>query len=379
MPSWDERLALVALLRDSLRAESGKWTEAEALETGYSIALVSRWSVGAALAICERDLALAPPAESLKPLGVISILNPFGLGFRNAFARLVPALLAGNRVVLKTSSRDRSVGEFLRTLIAREPKLADVLYVSLAPSAEVGDLLTSHPGLQGVSYWGSPARVEKIFSSMRLSCHRQWSMGGTSVAVVLDEEGLEKGFPEIVRSVTEGMGTLPWNVSRVIVTDSLEDAFFAKVAASLALLRGAYPAKLDQAELEARIAKLRAQKGELLGEGPGARFVKGFSLCSELRFEGGGFPIVFADTIKYAHEAAKKVSAMERVWSLQVWGEAEKARRIGSKLEVPIIAINKGFSGMDPLLWNADPSVSGGCQDLRFDGAFFSRHQSIDG
>lgn len=377
--SWEERRDLITRLRDSLRAERERWIAAEAAGSGCSRALVERWSVGAALAECDRALAFAPPVPNLRPLGVISILNPFGLGFRNAFARLVPAVLAGNRVVLKASTHDRAVVDFLNELRAREPRWADALYATAEGSATVGEILVAHPGLQGVSYWGAPARVEKVFSALRLSCHRQWSMGGTSVAIVLDEEGLARGFPHIVASVTEGMGTLPWNLSRVIVAETLEQEFFRRIAAAGAALRVPYPVKLDADELESRLARIRAQKGEVLGEGPGVRFVKGFSLCSELRFEGGGFPIVFVDTIKYAHEAGKKISAMERVWSAQVWGEEAKAARLGAKLEAPIVALNKGFPEMDPALWNADPAVSGGCQDLRFDGAFFSRHQSIDG
>jgi succinylglutamic semialdehyde dehydrogenase len=100
------------------------------------------------------DFSSGPATTRFRPHGVCAVLGPFNFPGHLPNGHIVPALLAGNTVVLKPSEHAPLVAE--RTLAAwREAGLPpDVLQV-VQGARDTGTSLATHPGVDGVFFTGS--------------------------------------------------------------------------------------------------------------------------------------------------------------------------------------------------------------------------------
>lgn|GEM_PF-5494645 len=371
--SPEDRIALLRALADELEKGREVWSAAEAEDCDLPLDFVRSHSVDFAIQLMRQNFSLS--VES-RPRGLLSLMAPKRLGFYNSFARLVPALLRGNYVVLGSSVKDLAVATFLRAASEISPKIKEALLVVDAADDSIQEILLFHPSIQGLSFWGNSQSLESVQKKLRWNVPFTWNIGGTSAAIVLDEASLAAALSEILDSAQVGMGQLPWNPSRIILMNDIEESFYTELANQLSdrSKRKADDGtkKLD-AQLTKRLRLLKAKGSEILGQGPGPYFVKDFSLCSELRFEGVELPVIFVDTIKYAYEINKKIQPMDQLCSVQLWGEAEKVTRIQTKVDCGLIYLNETFLSPGKMLLSRDAKVRSALSDTDFESNFFSR------
>ncbi len=140
-----------------------------------------------ALAARRAGFASGPAVTRFRPHGVCVVLGPFNYPAHLPNGHVVPALLAGNCVVLKQSEHAPSVGELVARLWARAGLPEGVLTV-LQGGRAVAEALLDHPELDGVFLTGSAATGEAV--------HRRFAgrpdrilaleMGGNNPLVVHD-------------------------------------------------------------------------------------------------------------------------------------------------------------------------------------------------
>lgn len=120
------------------------------------------------------------------PIGVVGAIAPWNFPVLLAFFKVAPALLAGNAVILKPSPftplTTLKVGELLRDVLP-----AGVFNVISGGDA-LGPWLTSHPGVDKISFTGSTQTGRKVMASAAESLKRvTLELGGNDAAIVLPD------------------------------------------------------------------------------------------------------------------------------------------------------------------------------------------------
>ncbi|MEA1073198.1 succinylglutamate-semialdehyde dehydrogenase [Sphingomonas sp. LY160] len=155
-----------------------------------------------------------------KPHGVLAVLGPYNFPAHLPNGHIVPALLAGNAVVFKTSEKTPATGAFLVDCLIEAGIPAGVIRL-LIGGPETGKALAAEPGIDGLLFTGS-ARAG-------LALNRQFAdtpqkilaleLGGNNPIVAWDTPDLEQAATLIVQSAFLSAGQRCTAARRLIVED----------------------------------------------------------------------------------------------------------------------------------------------------------------
>ncbi|RAY17062.1 aldehyde dehydrogenase [Actinomadura craniellae] len=124
--------------------------------------------------------------------GVVSAIVAYNYPNQLALAKLAPALAAGCTVVLKGAPDTPLVTLALGELIAEHTDIPPgVVNVLASSEVAVGEVLTTHPDVDIVTFTGSTATGRKIMAAASTTLKRVFlELGGKSASVVLDDADL---------------------------------------------------------------------------------------------------------------------------------------------------------------------------------------------
>jgi aldehyde dehydrogenase (NAD+) len=177
-------------------------------------------SVGHALAVRE-------------PGGVISAITPFNYPFFLNMQKVSPALAAGCTVVLKPTEYTCLDAALLAQIVKEESDLPDgVLNVLLGGLGDVGEMMSSHPMVDGVTFTGSTQTGRRIMANAAATVKRvTLELGGKSANVIFADADLDKALAGdsaiVIRHCGQGCGAL----SRVFVEESIHDEVVERMVA----------------------------------------------------------------------------------------------------------------------------------------------------
>ena len=167
-------------------------------------------------------------AEVLRePLGVVLAISPFNYPLYITATKVIPALLAGNSVVVKTSSKDPL--SFL--LFSRVLQLAGIPKGSLnviTCRGSIGEYLAGHEKISMLTFTGS-TEVGKKLSRVAGPKRLHMELGGKGSAIVLADADLDLAAAETVKGSLSYSGQRCDAVSRVLVEKKVADAFLGKI------------------------------------------------------------------------------------------------------------------------------------------------------
>lgn len=242
-PQWAaqplaKRVELVRRFANEVRKEQDHFAELIARETGKPM-WEARTEVEAVIAKVEisvrsyqertgqrkLDSALqGTAAVRHKPHGVMAVLGPYNFPAHLPNGHIVPALIAGNAVILKPSEKTPAVGEFLMTLFNRAGIPAALVQV-LHGGPEEGKALVGHDGVDGVLFTGS-AQVG-IAINRRLATNPgkilTLEMGGNNPIVVWDTPKVTDAAILIVQSAFTTAGQRCTAARRLIIKSDMFD------------------------------------------------------------------------------------------------------------------------------------------------------------
>jgi len=120
------------------------------------------------------------------PIGVVGAIAPWNFPIILAMFKVAPALLAGNTVVLKPSPftplTTLRMGALLRGV------LPDGVLNIVTGGDSLGPWMTSHPGIDKISFTGSSATGRKVMASASETLKRvTLELGGNDAAIVLPD------------------------------------------------------------------------------------------------------------------------------------------------------------------------------------------------
>ncbi|GHB14302.1 aldehyde dehydrogenase [Streptomyces tendae] len=137
----------------------------------------------------------ASPTRSVvrrEAVGVVAAVIPWNSPFSAATSKIIPALLAGNSVVLKISPENSLSLNFLAELLERSGLPEGVISV-LPADRETSEYLVSHPEVDKIAFTGSTRAGRRIASIAGERLKRvSLELGGKSAAVILPDADIEK-------------------------------------------------------------------------------------------------------------------------------------------------------------------------------------------
>jgi acyl-CoA reductase-like NAD-dependent aldehyde dehydrogenase len=284
----DHILARAADIAQVLVAEIGKPAgEAWTSEIVTAQELFQHWLSVIDDELAEVDVPLNPlnyPGKRvvLRPeaLGVLGVIMPWNYPFHLPLRTIVPALLAGNAVVLKPSEHAARVGAILADIV--RAALPAGLVEVVQGGGEVGAALID-AGVDKVVFTGGvvTGRAVAVRCAERLiPCSLE--LGSKDPAIVLADADLERTANGIVWGAFHNAGQDCASVERVYVDERVYEAFVAKVVAATRALRpGVDVGPMVNAE---QLAKVEAQVAQAVAAGAtvacgGARTGEGFGFA----------------------------------------------------------------------------------------------------
>jgi aldehyde dehydrogenase len=236
-PGWaatplPERIAALTAARDRMSAlaeqagwaelltsEQGKVVEESRFETGRAPALVDLFAELARAAL-EPDVLVDERGRREvmhEPVGPVAAITPWNWPVSLSLGKVVPALLAGNPVILKPApNTPLTVTEIMSALAAELPEGA--LGV-LQGGGEVGAALVGHPDIRKVVFTGSTANGARVYAAAADGIKNvTLELGGNDAALVLQDADLsEQAVASMVRSTFVTSGQVCWAIKRIYV------------------------------------------------------------------------------------------------------------------------------------------------------------------
>jgi alpha-ketoglutaric semialdehyde dehydrogenase len=249
-PAWAERTAVargdvvreLALLlrerRDEASAlvmeETGKPEELAvgetdaAVEMGLFIAGEGRRSYGRTT---TASMANRTVFTARQPLGVAALVMSFNTPLPNIAWKAFPAVFCGNAAVVKPSEHTPASASFFAELALEAGVPAGILNVVHGLGDEAGAALVAHPDVDLVSFTGSAATGRAINeAAARRLAKTCLELGGKNALVVCDDADLDNAIRWAIASAFSNAGQRCASASRIVVFDSVYDAFRARLA-----------------------------------------------------------------------------------------------------------------------------------------------------
>ncbi len=244
-PAWAaltpaERTAHLARLKDAIAAHADPLADAIVLETGKLRSeakgevrtLINRFDLVAGAMAGDLKPGQVAPGEHLRyaALGVVGVIGPFNFPLHLCHAHVLPALLAGNTVVIKPSDITPLCGQRYAEAVRAAELPAGVINMVIG-HGDVGAALVAQP-LRGLCFTGSWAVGRKILEATldKPEMLVALEMGGKNACIVLDDCALRQAVHEVVIGGYLTAGQRCTGTERVLVHRAIADRFIAALA-----------------------------------------------------------------------------------------------------------------------------------------------------
>jgi succinylglutamic semialdehyde dehydrogenase len=159
-------------------------------------------------------------ATRYKPHGVIAVFGPFNFPAHLPNGHIVPALLAGNTVVFKPSELTPGVGRRMVELWQEAGLPAGVLNL-VQGARETGQVLASHPEIDGLFFTGSVAAGRALNKLLADQPHKilALEMGGNNPLIVWDAASVDAAALLTIQSAYQTSGQRCSCARRLIVEE----------------------------------------------------------------------------------------------------------------------------------------------------------------
>jgi succinate-semialdehyde dehydrogenase/glutarate-semialdehyde dehydrogenase len=169
-----------------------------------------------------------------RPFGVVGCITPWNYPITNCFLAFLPALAAGNAVVIKPSEVTPACGELIRAIL--DPLPAGVASV-IQGGGDVGAALVDAP-CDKISFVGSPPTGRKICeAAAKHLTPVVMELGGKDAAIVCDDADLDIASSGILWGSFFNAGQTCCSIERTYVVDSIADRFEDQLVSKLGKVR----------------------------------------------------------------------------------------------------------------------------------------------
>jgi aldehyde dehydrogenase (NAD+) len=235
-----------------------------------------------------RDGTVGKVVVLREPVGVTAAVTPWNSPVMVAVTKLFPALLMGCPVVLKPAPESPLSGYVIADAVAAAGLPPGVVSI-VNGGVEAGAYLVGHPGVDNVTFTGSPAGGRAIARACGDRLRPvTLELGGKSAAIILPGVDMTPYIPTLIEQSLRNSGQICISTNRVIVHEDDRDAVVAQLAGYVSAMKVGDPHDADtdfgpvasarqRATVERFIASGREQGATVaLGGGRPARLPRGW-------------------------------------------------------------------------------------------------------
>jgi acyl-CoA reductase-like NAD-dependent aldehyde dehydrogenase len=353
---------------DTIVSETGKaYEEALLAEVGYAEGAFAFWAKNAEKYLAdERVKSASPFVKGRKlivrhaPVGVVGVIGPWNYPLTNSFGDCIPALMAGNSVLLKPSEvtplTSMLMGEMLR-----ECGLPEDVYQVVPGYGETAQALIDE--VDFVMFTGSTATGKKVMErAAQTLTPVSLELGGKDPMIVCADASLERAANAAVHYAMQNAGQTCMSTERVYVEEPIYDEFVGLVTDRVRKLRqqapGA-PGSIDlgavinppQSDIVDRHVKDAVEHGARVLVGGGRRDENGHFFeptvlvdvdhsmdCMREETFGPTVPIM---KVRDAEEAVRLANDSPYGLSASVWTkDTDKGERLARRIEAGSVSVN---------------------------------------
>lgn len=238
-----ERIAILRKIADGIQTRFDEFLNAEIRDTGKPVSIASHIDIprGAANFNIFADQIAATGTEAFEmatpdgtgalnyalrvPRGVIGVICPWNLPLLLMTWKVAPALACGNTVVVKPSEETPSTATLLGEVMNAAgvpPGVYNVVH-GFGPGS-AGEFLTSHPGVDALTFTGETATGEAIMAAASRGVRPvSLELGGKNPAIVFDDADMEQTLEGLGRSCFANTGQVCLGTERLYVQRSIFD------------------------------------------------------------------------------------------------------------------------------------------------------------
>ena len=361
-------VANAARVVETICAETGRPAdETQFAEISYGTAALEFWAKKAPEYLADEDVESVSPfvrgrqlRVRYEPLGVIGVIGPWNFPLNNSFGDCIPALAAGNAVVLKPSEVTPLTSLVLAEMLT-ESGIPDGVFQVATGRGGTGAALVDL--VDYVMFTGSVATGKKVMAKAAETLTPvSLELGGKDPMIVLADADIERATNAAVAYGLNNSGQVCISVERIYVEETVHDEFVASLTEKVKTLRQGPPGapgsvdvgaiifgpqiELIDAHVQDAVAKgAELKTGGKVGEGPG-RFYEPTVLtgvdhsmrCMTEETFGPTLPVMKVADAEEALELAN-----DGVYGLQasVWTrDHERGEQLARRIEAGVVGVN---------------------------------------
>ncbi|HKT95009.1 MAG TPA: betaine-aldehyde dehydrogenase [Paraburkholderia sp.] len=375
-----ERSRILRRAVELLRARNDELAALETRDTGKPIAETSAVDIVTGADVIEYYAGLATAIEGQQiplrtdsfvytrrePLGVTAGIGAWNYPIQIACWKSAPALAAGNAMIFKPSEVTPLSASKLAEIYL-EAGVPPGVFNVVQGDARVGAMLSTHPGIEKISFTGGVETGKKVMAAASGSSLKEVTMelGGKSPLIVFEDADLDRAADIAVTANFFSSGQVCTNGTRVFVHESVLATFEARVLERVARIRVGHPGNpatnfgplASAAQLDKVLGYIESGKQE------GARLLAGGARLVEGEFARGQYvqPTVFSgcrddmkivreeifgpvmSILSFAEESEAIARANDTIYGLAagvVTENLSRAHRVIHRLEAGICWIN---------------------------------------
>jgi acyl-CoA reductase-like NAD-dependent aldehyde dehydrogenase len=314
------------------------------------------------------------------PVGVVGVIAPWNFPLILAFTDLLPALVAGNTVVLRPDVQSSLTALWATALLTEAGLPKDVLTVVTGDGATLGPALIDRADF--IMFTGS-TRTGKLVAKQAAERLVGYSLelGGKNPMVVLADADIEQAVDGAIRGAFVGAGQVCVSIERLYVQSAIYDRFAARfVERTRKLKLGselAYTADVGSLTSDRQITTVETHVRDAVAKGAtlltggnrrpdiGPLFYEPTILTNVrpgmLAYDDETFgPVVSLYRFDHDDEAIARANATRYGLNASVWSRSTRhAKAVATRLQAGAVNINEAYAAT----WTSTASPIGGMKE----------------
>src|SRR5213596_23941 len=232
---------------ETIVKETGKsWEDAQLAEISYGANAFGFWAKNAEKYLADervKSSAVLVKGKKLmvryRPLGLIGVIGPWNYPLTNSFGDCIPALMAGNSVILKPSEITPLTSMLMLEGI-RECGMPENVFQVATGYGETGAALVNEVDM--IMFTGSTATGKRVMQTAAETLTPvSLELGGKDPMIVLSDADLERAANAAVSYGMNNSGQVCISVERIYVEEPVYEEFLERVAGKVQALRQGPP------------------------------------------------------------------------------------------------------------------------------------------
>ena len=224
-----------------------------------------------------------------RAVGVVGQIVPWNFPLLMLSWKIAPALAAGNTVVFKPAEFTSLSALLFAEICVQAGVPAGVVNV-VTGDGRVGEAIVNHPGIDKLAFTGS-TEVGRLIRKATAGSGKKLSLelGGKSPFIVFEDADLDAAVEGLVDSIWFNQGQVCCAGSRLLVQESVEERFLAKLRVRMDSLRLGSPTDKSM-DIGALVDPIQRQRIEALVESARAEGCTVYQPACEMPATGSWFP-----------------------------------------------------------------------------------------